>query len=269
MKLDFDVHRDVWGPYVTLLLNISPDNTIAYPSAAALPDKASQTAPGKKLTEEGIFLHLMQELPPDYEKVKHFDMSADEYQMATHRFKSYFSGSVFDIISTQLSPDFYVMEAACGPGHEAMKLSSLVPDGEVIAVDLSTEMIKRAYRNTHLDRITNMGFIQADLHDLPAYFEQHFDLVFCSLSMHFFKNVEQVLNQFYQSLRSGGKLVLVEPIGSFEQVSHAGLLKMALPQFQRFYSADELKSLLKNSGFSPQYQKRLQKNMGLTIAVKP
>lgn len=242
---------------------------MAFPSAETVPGKTSRPAPKGKLTDKGIFLHLLQELPPDYEKIDHFDLSADEYQMATHKFKSRFLKSVFDIIGTQIYPDFYIMDAACGPGHEAIKLRSFVPDGEVIAVDLSTEMIKRAYRNTRLERITNMGFVQADLHQLPVDFEQHFDLVFCSLSMHFFNNAQQVTDQFYLALRSGGKLVIVEPLGSFEQVSNEALLKLALPQFQRFYSPNELKSHLKISGFNQIYLKKLQKNIGLAIAVKP
>ena len=269
MKLDFDVHRDVWGPYLTLLLNISPDNTPVYKAGEAVPRITNRTIPAAKLTDEGIFLHLLEELPQNYERIKHFDLSADEYQMATHKFKSHFLKSVFDIINTQVYPDFYIMEAACGPGHEAMKLSSFVPDGEVIAVDLSTEMLKRAYRNSRLNRIRNIGFVQADVHQLPVFFEKHFDLVFCSLSLHFFKNAEKAINQFYKVLRSGGKIVIVEPIGSLEQVSNAPIFKLALPQFQQFYNAGELKLLLKKSGFKTLFQKKIQKNMGLTIAVRP
>lgn len=263
---------------MTGLLNISSSDLLKSvqqlaklsfrPGIGTIPDRRTKDHFMPKISKDGIFLKLLQPLPADYAKVKHFDLIADEYQLATHQFKSCFLDRVFEIIQSQIFADSYILEVSCGPGYEAMQLSRFVPEGEVIALDLSSEMIKLAFRNAKLKKISNMAFFQADVHRIPAILARHFDLTFCNLSMHFYKDVAKVLRQFHRTLQKGGKVIIVEPTASTDQLLQTSIVKNALPQFQRFYSIAELKALLQQAGFRVSYWEEIQKNIGLTIAIK-
>ncbi len=278
MKREFDIHRDIWGPYMTQLLEQWSGSVFRAarqlqvlgfapgPVQGAVPPKDSRAAQPPPLTAGGLFLDLLEPLPPGYDKMKHFDYSAEEYELATHRFKSWFLDRAFELVRTQLDAGSYILDASCGPGYEALRLSALAPAGEVIALDLSQAMLKRAYRNARLERRRNMGFVQADVHRLPDRFHRHFDLVFCCLSLHFYERPAQALAQFRQALRPGGRLILIEPNRTAAQRRAAHVLNLALPQFQGFYTHDEVAGLLREAGLSPLYQEAIQKDMVLTIA---
>ena len=51
-------------------------------------------------------------------------------------------------------------------------LARLVPEGEVVAADLSRGMVETAWRNARQAGLSNMAFVQADVGDPPALFER-------------------------------------------------------------------------------------------------
>ncbi len=280
MKQNFDIHRDVWGPYMTLVTNvwgesvfkpvdrfreldIHINNTIG-----TLPEFFPRTGNKPKLTQNGIFLKQLAHNPEDKEKVKYFDICAEEYELATHTYKSYLLPRSLEIAKSQIDPSSYILDAACGPGHELGKLTQLVPYGEVIGLDLSADMIKRAYRNAKLERLSNVGCYQADINTPPTEFTEHFDLVFCNISLHYFESVENVFHQFFKALRENGKLIIVEPLGSATQILSQAIVKEAIPHFKKFYTKDRQIQLLENAGLTFVYWEEIQKDIGLTLAMK-
>lgn len=280
MKNEFDIYRDVWGPYMTLVLNVW-SATVFKPiqqleqlgiqinqTIGELPDKIPRLGNIIKLTKDGLFFKQGAITPADAEKVKYFDLCAGDYDMATLYFKSFFLDRAFEVIRSQVFPNFYILDIACGTGNELPMWNGLVPDGEVIGLDLSEKMIKLAYRNTRLKKLKNVGFYQGDVAQLPVEMNQHFNIIICALSLHYFEEPEKALDQFYQALQKNGKLILIEPIGSFSQNLSNVTLKNAIPHFQKFYNYEETTALIKKANLQVVYWEEIQKDIGLTIAVK-
>jgi SAM-dependent methyltransferase len=61
-----------------------------------------------------------------------------------------------------LEPDWVVVDVGCGPGTITADLASLVPDGEVIGVDASVDVLLEAS-----DLTPETPLVAADLHELP------------------------------------------------------------------------------------------------------
>lgn len=280
MKKNFDIHRDLWGPYMTLITNLWGESV--FKSVATLqeldihinntigilPNVAPRAGNKTKLTQEGIFLRHLALSPEDEKKVKYFDICAEEYELATRIYKSYFLPRALEIVKSQTENSSYILDAACGPGYELAELKEFVPYGEVIGLDLSKEMIKRAYRNIKLQRLSHVGFYQADINFPPIEFTDHFDVVFCNISLHYFESVENVFNQFFKALRKKGKLILIEPLGSATQKLSQTVLKEAIPHFIKFYSKNQQIQLIEDAGLTFLYWEEIQKGIGLTIAIK-
>lgn len=280
MKKNFDIHRDVWGPYMTLITNMwalsvfKPLNTLQKldihinNTIGLLPEVNSRQGSQLRLTKTGIFFKQLSSTLKDQEKVKYFDICAEEYQLATKNFKLFYLDRAFEIIKSQIKPSSYILDVACGAGHELIHLQKLVTKGEVIGLDLSLDMIKRAYRNATLEKLTHVGFYHADINNPPIEFLNHFDMVFCNISLHYFETIDNVFKQFYKALRKNGKLIIIEPVGSVTQKLTQTTLKKAIPHFKRFYNQKKLQLIIERAGFTFQYWEEIQKGIGLTIAIK-
>src|SRR4051812_25032781 len=95
------------------------------------------------------------------------------------------------------------MDTGCGTGRLTAKLLDRLPDGHVVAVDLSHNMLTQAAEHLRSfgSRIT---LVQADLTHLP--FISEFDVVFSTASFHWVLDHEAMLASLARSLRPGGKI---------------------------------------------------------------
>jgi len=99
-----------------------------------------------------------------------------------------------------LRGDERLMDAGCGSGRLTAKLVERLPQGEVVGVDLSHNMLIQAAEHLS-DRIR---FVQADLTHLP--FDNEFDVIFSTASFHWVLDHPAMFASLSQSLRSGGKI---------------------------------------------------------------
>jgi SAM-dependent methyltransferase len=107
-----------------------------------------------------------------------------------------------------------IIDLGAGTGTAALALARLVPDAEVVAVDVSAPMLE------HLDRAAaqaglgdRVATVQADLdQSWPA--TGPADLVWAANSLHHVADPGQVLAQVFAALRPGGVLAISE-MGSF------------------------------------------------------
>lgn len=107
--------------------------------------------------------------------------------------------AVLDRIS--LNGDETVVDAGCGSGRLTTEISARVPDGRVIAVDLSNAMIEAA--REHLDR--GVWFVRADVAALPL--QQVADIVFSAATFHWVLDHLALFRSLFIALRPGGRLV--------------------------------------------------------------
>jgi SAM-dependent methyltransferase len=98
-----------------------------------------------------------------------------------------------------------VLDVATGTGHTAFAFSPHVR--EVIATDITPEMLNEGERLKAERGIRNVEFRIADAHDLP-FDDESFDIVTCRRAAHHFVDIRRALREMRRVLRPGGRLVI-------------------------------------------------------------
>lgn len=104
----------------------------------------------------------------------------------------------------QLKGDETLLDAGCGTGRLTEELLQALPNGHVIGVDLSQNMLEGA--REHLAPYGNkVAFVAADLADLP--FEKTFDGIFSTAAFHWIIDHDKLFRSLYRALKPGGWLI--------------------------------------------------------------
>lgn len=98
-----------------------------------------------------------------------------------------------------------VLDVGCGDGKIAADFAKTLPEGRVIGVDSSPEMIAYADR-TYAVEHPNLSFACVDARCLDC--EREFDLCFSNATLHWVDDHTAFLNGASRSLRRGGRLVI-------------------------------------------------------------
>ncbi|MBL8220423.1 MAG: class I SAM-dependent methyltransferase [Bryobacterales bacterium] len=155
-----------------------------------------------------------------------------------------------------------ILDIGCGPARIAYDVSPALPQSELVCVDISKEMVHRAwqilvsgqsiplpawdyrgrpgtvFRNAL--RQQNVWIAQADALDLPFY-SQSFDTITAALLLCRVSNPLRAIDEMARVLRPGGQLILATPF-AFNDPSH----------WQQFWPPTELQRVLAHSGFAMQ-----------------
>jgi trans-aconitate 2-methyltransferase len=109
-----------------------------------------------------------------------------------------------------------ILDFGCGDGKITAELSRLVPDGNVLGVDLSSEMLHLAqikfpqYAFPNLEFKQSSSLIFADFSSNSSLYD-----VICSFAVfHLVANPLEILKNLKHSLKSNGRLLLVIPTGT-------------------------------------------------------
>jgi ubiquinone/menaquinone biosynthesis C-methylase UbiE len=99
-----------------------------------------------------------------------------------------------------------ILDAACGNGRYSINLLKHAdPDAKLTAFDLSQNMLARARKRLHSDRIT---FAASDLTRLP-YADESFDAVVCGWVLEHLPDPRPGLRELARVMKSGAKLLLM------------------------------------------------------------
>ena len=154
----------------------------------------------------------------------------------------------------ELRGDEYVMDAGCGSGRVTAKLLEKLPDGRVICVDASEQMIEAA-REALGDRAE---YLVADLAEVQV--DEPVDLVFSTATFHWLPDHERLFSRLHAAIRPGGRLV-AQCGGSGNVAEHArNIVAVATrPEFVEhfqdmsvmwnFATPEETKERLTRAGF--------------------
>jgi trans-aconitate 2-methyltransferase len=104
-----------------------------------------------------------------------------------------------------LRGDERVLDAGCGTGKLTGELLQSLPQGRVVGVDLSRNMLGTARKNLEERYPSRISFVAADVQHLP--FEQAFDGIFSTAAFHWVPDHELLFRSLYGALRPGGWLV--------------------------------------------------------------
>ena len=280
MKNVFDSRGDVWGPLLAFQMRVWSETVLKpaqrlrrlglYEAATMGMLPAPREAPGGgvALSRQAGPLTLLETRPAHYERVRQFDERAADYQSAVVPYSGPIFEEVLILMKPYLAPDARLLDAASGPGREAILVAPHVPEGEVIVVDLAEEMIKQAWRTAREAGRTNMAFFQHDVAALPETWADYFDVVLCMLSFHYFADGDRVAKAFYETLAPGGTAFVVDPTPSWFNMLGASLTALAVPSFVRLRTGRQFHTLFLEAGFSSVYWTELLPGIGLTIASK-
>jgi len=274
----FDVQRHVLGPLLTYGLwqwshhvfrpalmaksmGLYKPNTIGTP-----PSPRKLPGSGPALSREHSEPILLAQVPGHYDSVVEFDHCSDDYEQAVKPF----SQPVFDELLTQLLihlvPNARILDPSCGPGIEAITLARLVPDGEVVAADLSRGMVETSWRNARKEGLTNMAFVQADVGNPPEIFDKYFDAISCCLAFHHYPDGAAAVRAFHKVLKPGGIAFVADPGPKWFNDMSNGLAKLADPGFVQHRTGTEFQALFRQAGFAEVYWVEALPGIGITVA---
>lgn len=105
------------------------------------------------------------------------------------------------------------VEIGCGTGKNTEWL--ITKSKEIIAVDLSEEMLKKAKKKINSDRVK---FIQADIHQNWTFVREQADLICFSLVLEHIENLDAIFSQAANSIKKDGHIYIGE-LHPFKQYS--------------------------------------------------
>jgi SAM-dependent methyltransferase len=116
----------------------------------------------------------------------------------------------------RVTPGLRVLDVACGSGEPSISIAALLAGtGEVIGVDMAEEPLKVARERARKRGLTNVEYMQADVHALP-FADASFDRVTSRLGVMFFGDLPKALSEMYRVLKPGGRVALLA-WGAMEQ----------------------------------------------------
>ncbi len=120
-----------------------------------------------------------------------------------------------DIMLFLLQPheQMSVLDVATGAGHTAMKIAPFVR--EVLATDLTEEMLERVEELKAKRNITNVKTMVADAEDLP-FEDGAFDAVTCRIAPHHFLEIRKAVTEIGRVIKPDGLFILEDSISPLD-----------------------------------------------------
>jgi trans-aconitate methyltransferase len=98
-----------------------------------------------------------------------------------------------------------LLDIGCGDGKLTIEIAKRVPDGNVVGIDNSEEMLSFARRNFPKDRYPNVDWQLMDAIEID--FNNEFDIAYSNAVLHWIKDHVAVLRGVKKSLKPNGKIL--------------------------------------------------------------
>ncbi len=153
-------------------------------------------------------------------------------------------------LKTFLSPDMHVLDIGCATGTQCADLSDSVK--QMTGIDISSKLLAIAEQRLAEKDIENVEFVETNAFD--ERFQAHqFDAVMAFHVMHFYIDINTIINRIYELLRPGGIFIsetgCLADRGKFlgSALKTAGAVGF-LPRMS-IHSDRQLQAAIKNAGF--------------------
>jgi ubiquinone/menaquinone biosynthesis C-methylase UbiE len=145
---------------------------------------------------------------------RQFGAHADRYVTSPEHVK----GESLDRLIELAAPrrEWRALDVATGGGHTALAVAPHVR--EVVATDLTPEMVQAARRFIASKGIINVTFREADATALP-FGDAEFDMVTCRIAPHHFPDVPGFVQEMHRVLRPGGVALVIDNVVPEEPVA--------------------------------------------------
>jgi SAM-dependent methyltransferase len=223
----------------------------------------------------GPYFSLRHDRPVLLTQATDHDHLVDEFDRMAEAYAAFvrpFSRPIFDealrVIQRYIGSDARVLDAGCGPGQELERVARVVPDGEIVGVDLAAGMVNTAHRAARAHGIDNAAFFQSDVGELPRSFTGKFDLVYNCLAHHHYPDPARAAAEIVRVLRPGGVYCIVDPGPGWYTRMAAPLARWGDPGWIGFHTPDEFRSLLGEAGFTRTAWIDLLPGFGVAVGQK-
>lgn len=140
-----------------------------------------------------------------------------------------------------VKPGMTVCDMGCGNGFYALQLATMVgPEGQVLAVDIQSEMLKLLRRRMEQNGIENITPILGSVHN-PRLPKRQVDIMLCVDVYHEFSHPEHMLRHMRDALKPDGRIVLLEFRSEDPDVPIKPLHKMSKAQINKELPANGFK----------------------------
>jgi len=145
-------------------------------------------------------------------------------------------------------PAWRALDIATGGGHTALALAPLVR--EVVASDLTPEMLAAAERFVRGKGVANVSFQIADACALP-FEDSSFDLVTCRVAPHHFPDVALFVRECARVVKPGGTVIVIDNVVPEDPAAAAAINaieKTRDPSHQRGYDEASWVAFFRDAG---------------------
>ena len=174
------------------------------------------------------------------------------------------------IAKLQLQGDESVLDIGCGDGKVTAEIAALVPDGRVVGIDSSPEMVSFAAGSFQGETAANLTFLVKEARALD--FVEEFDVVFSNATLHWVIDHGPVLRGIQRALKPGGRMLLqmggrgnaAEILAVLDQFPDDRKWQQYFPEAVNpygFYGPEEYTRWLVDAGLTPVRVELLEKDM--------
>ncbi len=184
-----------------------------------------------------------------------FDATATSYDRTGPDLFARFGERLVELFSP--APGAHVLDIATGTGAVLLPAARRVgPQGRVIGIDLSSEILREAENSVREQDLSNVELLKMDAEHLE-FPDRSFDVVTCAFGLFFFPGLQAALAEMYRVCKPGGQIVVTTfakappmfgpgmPLFITQCIEYgAGLM---MPQ-QVIYDPEEVQALLSPCG---------------------
>ncbi|MCH9634055.1 MAG: Trans-aconitate 2-methyltransferase [Chlamydiae bacterium] len=126
-----------------------------------------------------------------------------------------------------------ILDIGCGDGKITALISSYIPKGEILGIDMSSEMIDFSKKNFISSNYKNVSFLQQDASLIT--FHNKFDIIFSSFALHWIKDFLPFMARVNNALKKDGKIAFTIPLGISEPLEQATNEALLDPNWAHFF----------------------------------
>ena len=145
----------------------------------------------------------------------------------------------------RLAADENILEVGCGTGWLVALLAEQAPEGRVVGLDVSDEMVRRARQRN--DEIENVMFVTGEAGEIP-WDAQFFSQVLSVESAYYWPDPARGVREMFRVLREGGSAWVL--INFYRENPHAHQWREVLTVPVHLHSAEEWAALFRDAGFT-------------------
>ena len=159
--------------------------------------------------------------------MKTFEFDANKYKVASTHQKEWGKRIISEM---SIKGNESILDLGCGDGVLTKDLAELVPNGTVVGIDASENMIKKAKES----QANNLTFIVMDIDAIN--FKNEFDIIFSNATLHWIKDHIRLLSNCYDSLKPSG-IIRFNFAGDGNCSNFNAIVQQAMifPEFKRYF----------------------------------